>query len=39
MFLFLVDIMWIKILGSSWIGVLSYDTREVQQKQQEKNQW
>lgn len=39
MFLFLVDIMWIKILGSSWIGVLSYDTKEIQQKQQEKNQW
>ena len=38
-FLFVVDIMWIKILSNSWVGVLHYDPRAVQQQQQEKNQW
>jgi len=37
-FLFAVDIMWIQILSNSWVGVLRYNPRDVQQ-QQEKNQW
>jgi preprotein translocase SecE subunit len=41
-FLFAVDIMWIWLLGSPFgipVGVLQYDPRVQQQKQQEKNQW
>jgi preprotein translocase SecE subunit len=38
-FLFLVDIMWIKILSSPWVSVLQYNPRQAQQQQQEKNQW
>lgn len=36
-FLFVVDIIWIKSL--SWINVLQVDIRAEQQKQQEKSQW
>jgi preprotein translocase SecE subunit len=38
-FLFLVDIMWIAVLGWGPIGVLQYDPRSQQKQQQEKNQW
>jgi preprotein translocase SecE subunit len=38
-FLFAVDILWVLILRYQYVGVLYYDPREVQQKQQEKNQW
>jgi len=42
MFLFVVDIMWIWILGDPLgihVGVLQIDPRKQQQQQQEKNQW
>jgi len=39
MFLFFVDIFWIWCLGNPYVGVLYYNPRDVQQKQQEKNQW
>lgn len=39
LFLFAVDILWVLILRNQYVGVLYYDPREVQQKQQEKNQW
>jgi preprotein translocase SecE subunit len=38
-FLFLVDVMWIYVLGSPWVGVLQYNPRQQQQQQTEKNQW
>ena len=38
-FLFLVDVLWIKILSAPGIQVLMIDTRAEQQKQQEKAQW
>jgi preprotein translocase SecE subunit len=38
-FLFLVDIMWIKFLSWDWIGVLRVDVRAEVQRQQEKTQW
>ncbi len=38
-FLFVVDIIWIKVLTNPWIGVLQVDVREAFQKQQEKTQW
>jgi preprotein translocase SecE subunit len=38
-FLFVVDIIWIKVLTQPWIGVLQVDIREAFQKQQEKTQW
>jgi preprotein translocase SecE subunit len=39
LFLFLVDVMWIQILSSPYVGVLQYNPREQQKQQQEKNQW
>jgi preprotein translocase SecE subunit len=39
MFLFFVDIFWIWCLGNQYVGVLYYNPRDIQQKQQEKNQW
>jgi preprotein translocase SecE subunit len=39
MFLFLVDIMWITILGWGPIGVLQYNPRDQAKQQQDKNQW
>jgi preprotein translocase SecE subunit len=38
-FLFVVDILWIKILSSDWIYVLQVDTREARQQLQEKAKW
>lgn len=38
-FLFCIDILWIKILGSSWISVLKVNVAEEFRKQQEKTQW
>ncbi len=38
-FLFIVDIFWLQLLSSSWVGVLHDNPRNLQQKQQEKNQW
>jgi preprotein translocase SecE subunit len=38
-FLFFVDLLWIKILSNRYVGVLMYDPKEMQQKQQEKTQW
>lgn len=38
-FLFVVDILWIKILSSDWIYVLQVDTREARSKLEEKAQW
>ena len=38
-FLFVVDILWIKVLSAPGIQVLLIDTRAEAQKQQEKAQW
>lgn len=38
-FLFVVDILWIKILSHDWIYVLQVDTREQKQKMEQKAQW
>lgn len=38
-FLFVVDLLWIKILSSDWIYVLQVDTREARQQLQEKAKW
>jgi preprotein translocase SecE subunit len=38
-FLFLVDILWIKILTHPWVSVLQVDIKSEFQKQQEKTQW
>lgn len=38
-FLFLVDILWIKILTNPYVGVLQVDVKGEFQKQQEKTQW
>ena len=38
-FLFVVDIIWIKVLTSPYIQVLQLDIKEAFQKQQEKTQW
>ena len=38
-YLFVVDIVWIKILTDPWIGVLQVDIKSEVQKQQEKTQW
>ncbi|MCI0682719.1 MAG: preprotein translocase subunit SecE [Gemmataceae bacterium] len=38
-FLFVVDILWIKILTHPWIAVLQVDVKTEFQKQQEKTQW
>jgi len=38
-FLFIVDIIWIKILTHEWISVLQVDVKSEVQKQQEKTQW
>jgi preprotein translocase subunit SecE len=39
MFLFVVDIIWIKVLSNQYIQVLLYDPREKQQQQQETAKW
>jgi len=39
MFLFIVDIVWIKVLSWRYVDVLKVDIREQQLKQQEKSQW
>jgi preprotein translocase SecE subunit len=38
-FLFIVDVVWIKVLSAPGIQVLLVDTKAEQQKQQEKAQW
>jgi preprotein translocase SecE subunit len=38
-FLFLIDIMWIKVLTHPWVSVLQVDLKEELQKQQQKTQW
>ena len=38
-FLFVVDIIWIKVLTNPWIQVLQVDIKSEFQKQQEKTQW
>jgi preprotein translocase SecE subunit len=38
-YLFIVDIIWIKVLTNPWIGVLQVDIKSEVQKQQEKTQW
>jgi preprotein translocase SecE subunit len=38
-FLFLVDIMWIRVLTNPWVPILQVDIKEAFQKQQEKTQW
>jgi preprotein translocase SecE subunit len=38
-FLFVVDVVWIKVLSAPYINVLLIDTRAEAQKQQEKAQW
>jgi preprotein translocase SecE subunit len=38
-FLFLIDIMWIKVLTHPWVSVLQVDIKEEFQKQQQKTQW
>ena len=38
-FLFVVDIVWIKVLSNPWVQVLHVDVKAEQQKQQEKSQW
>jgi preprotein translocase SecE subunit len=38
-FLFVVDIVWIKVLSNPWFQVLHVDLKAEQQKQQEKSQW
>src|SRR5438046_9914901 len=37
-FLFVVDIIWIKVLSNPWFQVLHVDLKAEQQKQQEKSQ-
>jgi preprotein translocase SecE subunit len=39
MFLFVVDIIWIKVLSNQYIQVLLYDPREKQKQQQETAKW
>jgi preprotein translocase SecE subunit len=39
MFLFVVDIIWIKVLSAPYIQVLLYDPREKQAQQQESAKW
>jgi preprotein translocase SecE subunit len=39
LFLFFIDIMWIKFLSWDWIGVLRVDVRAEVQRQQEQTQW
>jgi preprotein translocase SecE subunit len=39
MFLFFIDILWIRLLSWDVIRVLQIDPKEVMQKQQEKTQW
>jgi preprotein translocase SecE subunit len=39
MFLFIVDILWIKILSNEWIYVLQLDTRAEKAKLEEKARW
>jgi preprotein translocase SecE subunit len=39
MYLFFVDILWIKVLSSRFVNVLQVDLKAEQQKQQEKTQW
>lgn len=39
LFLFVVDIIWIKVLSSDWVYVLQVDTREAREKLQEQAQW
>src|SRR6202011_2512680 len=36
-FLFVVDIVWIKVLSNPWVQVLHVDVKAEQQKQQEKS--
>ncbi len=38
-FLFVVDIVWIKVLSNPWFQVLHVDLKAEQQKQQEKSKW
>jgi preprotein translocase SecE subunit len=38
-FLFIVDILWIKVLTHPWVSVLQVDIKSEFQKQQEKTQW
>lgn len=38
-FLFVIDILWIKVLSNPWFQVLHVDLKAEQQKQQEKSQW
>lgn len=38
-FLFIIDIVWIKVLSWEPIGVLQYDTREAKQRQEKESQW
>jgi preprotein translocase SecE subunit len=38
-FLFVIDIVWIKVLSNPWFQVLHVDLKAEQQKQQEKSQW
>jgi preprotein translocase SecE subunit len=38
-FLFVIDILWIKILSNPIVGVLKVDLKAEQMKQQEKSQW
>jgi preprotein translocase SecE subunit len=39
LFLFIVDIIWIKVLSSDWIWVLQVDTMEERQKLEREAQW
>jgi preprotein translocase SecE subunit len=39
MFLFVVDILWIKILSAPYVQVLMYDPREKEKQQQETAKW
>ena len=38
-FLFVMDIIWIKVLSNPFVQVLQVDLKAEQQKQQEKSQW
>ncbi len=38
-FLFVIDLVWIKVLSNPWFPVLHVDVRAEQLKQQEKSQW
>jgi preprotein translocase SecE subunit len=38
-FLFVVDILWIKVLTNPWVQVLQVDIKSEFQRQQEKTQW